>query len=82
MADMGESKEEKWLIDISEIIEQEQQDKIKGHKLISICEKFVRDNKVYSDETVCQSDHVIENAYVLMMELFDVVGYYDPEETD
>lgn len=54
----------------------------KALRLLSIVEKFVKDQKISSEECVYQSDRVILNAYEFIQELCDVVGYHVEEETD
>ena len=46
-------------------------------KLWWLCKKFVVDQEITCAESVHQSDRVIENAYQLIEEICDLVGYYD-----
>lgn len=54
----------------------------KGAKLLKIMQAFIEKQKISCAETVYQSDRVIENAYELIQDICDVVGYYkyDDEE--
>lgn len=52
-------------------------------KLYDLCKKFVKDQTIWGPECVYQSDRVIENAYVFIAEICDVVGYEPlPDEED
>jgi len=54
--------------------------KSKEKQLFELCQKFVNDNKINCAESVCQSDHVIENAYEFIEQVCDIVGYYEYED--
>jgi hypothetical protein len=59
---------------------EEQVKKTEGaRKLISVCEKFIEDNRITSPETVYQKDRVIENAYGLIQDICEIVGYEEYE---
>lgn len=48
-----------------------------------MCANFIEKQKVNGPETVAQSDRVIENAYALLKDICDLVGYYeDPDAED
>lgn len=50
-----------------------------------LCQKFVIEQDIWSPETIYQSDRVIENAYKLIQDICDIVGYVpceDDEEDD
>lgn len=49
-------------------------------RLTVIVKKFVKEQRITCPEAICQSDRVIENAYGLIDELCEVVGYLDEEE--
>ncbi len=40
-----------------------------------LCDKFINDQRISCAETVYQSDRVIENAYQLIEDICDIVGY-------
>jgi len=40
-------------------------------------EKFIQEQRIYGEETVYQSDRVIENAYDFIADLCRIVGYRD-----
>ena len=44
-----------------------------NQKLYEVVLRFFIDNKVRCAETIYQSDHVIQNAYEFMDELFEIV---------
>ena len=50
------------------------------NKLWNIVSEFVKTQEITCPETICQSDRVIENAYDLIEELCDVVGYHEYED--
>jgi len=52
----------------------------KEHKLEEIVRKFVEEYRISCPETIHQTDRVIENAYQLIEELVDVVGYYEDSD--
>lgn len=47
--------------------------------LYKICEQFILTNKIRCPETIGQSDRVIENAYDLIGEICDAIGYYNDD---
>lgn len=51
-------------------------------KLAAIVRGFVEKHKIGCAETIYQADRVIENAYGLIEQLADVVGYYQHPEDD
>jgi GTP-dependent phosphoenolpyruvate carboxykinase len=48
-----------------------------AQSLVKLCEKFVRDQHINCEETVYQSDRVIENAYEFIHHVCDIVGYHE-----
>ena len=52
----------------------------KEEKLFSVCQKFMENQKVTCSECIYQSDRVIENAYDLIYDIADIVGYYKDED--
>lgn len=59
---------------------QEIVDTAKQQELYNLCKKFVKDQNIHCAETVHQSDRVIENAYVFIEQLCNIVGYYEEDE--
>jgi hypothetical protein len=51
----------------------------KGQKLLELCEAFVGAQEITCPESVYQSDRVIENAYELIEDICNIVGYWDYE---
>jgi hypothetical protein len=51
----------------------------KTKDLISLCKKFIKDNKISCEECIHQTDWVIENAYEFIERICDIVGYYEEE---
>lgn len=54
----------------------------KALKLYAIVEQFIEEQSIWGDECVYQSDRVIENAYVFIAELCNIVGYKEIEDND
>lgn len=51
------------------------------NNLVSIIRDFIEEHHISCPEVIYQSDRVIENAYQLIEDLADQVGYYDyPED--
>lgn len=48
----------------------------RGKELFDIVRNFIEEQKITCPETIVQSDRVVENAYDLIEELCDVVGYH------
>jgi len=49
--------------------------------LETLCRTFINDQHIYTDETIFQSDHIIENAYDLIAEICKIIGYCEfPDE--
>ena len=46
------------------------------------CAKFIEKQNIYDAETVYQTDRVIENAYMFMAGVCDIIGYVDYEDED
>ena len=51
-------------------------------KLWELCQKFITDQRISCPESVYQCDWVIENAYVFIEEICNIVGYQREEEID
>lgn len=49
-------------------------------ELLSLCKKFIKGQRIYTEDCVYQSDRVIENAYTFIADVCDIVGYYEEEE--
>jgi hypothetical protein len=49
-------------------------------KLYNLCYWFIQDNKISCPESISQCDWVIENAYELIQNICDIVGYHKYEE--
>jgi hypothetical protein len=47
--------------------------------LFTLCQKFIKDNRISCEEAVYQTDKVIENAYGFIEQVCNLVGY-QPEE--
>ena len=47
-----------------------------------LCKQFIEDQEITCGECVYQSDRVIENAYQLIEEICNIVGYYKDEEEE
>lgn len=52
----------------------------KKDALYSLCEKFIEDNGITCSETIYQTDWVIQNAYSLIQDICDTIGYSKAEE--
>jgi hypothetical protein len=50
--------------------------------LWKLCAKFVEDNNITCAETVYQSDRVIENGYVFIADVCEIVGYVELEDEE
>ncbi len=46
------------------------------------CIKFIEILNIYDAETVYQTDRVIENAYVFIADVCEIVGYVDYEDEE
>ena len=49
-------------------------------KLLEVCKKFVNDNHISCPDAIGQCDWIIENAYQLIHDICDIVGYYEEDE--
>jgi glutaminase len=54
----------------------------KSEQVLRIVQDFIRKQEISCSESVYQSDRVIENAYKLIEDLCNVVGYYDYDTED
>lgn len=50
--------------------------------VLEIVEDFIKKQEIACAETIWQTDWVIENAYKLIEDLCEVVGYYDYGDED
>jgi len=57
-------------------------DQEKKDQLFALCEKFIEDNSITCEETVYQVDRVITNAYDLLSDICEIVGYTTYEDDD
>ena len=46
-------------------------------KVLAIVKKFIADQEINCADCVYQSDRVVENSYQFIVELCEVVGYYN-----
>jgi len=51
-------------------------------KLYDLCKRFVDENDIYCDETVYQSDRIIQNAYDLIADICGIIGYKEMEDDE
>lgn len=51
-------------------------------RVVEIVREFIEKNKITCPETISQCDWVIENAYDLIEDLADEVGYYEVDDED
>lgn len=51
-----------------------------AESLVFLCQKFIKEQKIRTPESVYQMDNVIENAYEFIEQVCDIVGYHDDEE--
>jgi hypothetical protein len=50
-------------------------------QLLELCRKFIADKRIYCEETIYQTDRVIEGAYEFIEGICNIVGYA-PREDD
>lgn len=50
-------------------------------QLLDLCRDFIRNNRITCNETIYQTDSVIQNSYELVKKMCEIVGYYQ-EDTD
>ncbi|WP_298983398.1 hypothetical protein [uncultured Roseibium sp.] len=55
-------------------------EKTKEQKLLEHVEKFIDDQKITCEETIYQTDWVIENAYKFIADCCEIVGYAELDE--
>ena len=48
--------------------------------LWAVCSKFIEEQNISCEETIYQTDWVIENAYNLIGDICNVVGYNEDDE--
>lgn len=56
--------------------------KDKQKQLLKLCEQFITEQRISCPETIHQTDRVIENAYNLIEDICDIVGYYEYEDEE
>ena len=54
----------------------------KRRQLWKVCEQFVADQDISCAETIYQTDRVIENAYLFVEKVCDIVGYAEMEDDE
>ena len=54
----------------------------KEQELFALCQKFIEKHNIWGDETIYQTDHVIENAYELIEDICNIVGYAKLEDEE
>lgn len=52
------------------------------NELHKVCLEFITKQRIDCAETIYQSDRVIENAYELIKDICDIVGYVKYEEEE
>ena len=52
----------------------------KKEQLYNVCKKFIEHNRISCDEAIAQCDWVIENAYDLIGDICNIVGFYEDDE--
>lgn len=48
--------------------------------LLSLCERFIKENHITCPETIYQCDWVITNAYEFIEKIANIVGYSSMED--
>jgi len=51
-------------------------------KLYELCKTFIEKQQIHCVETIYQTDRVIENAYGLIEDICDIVGYAEDWDND
>jgi hypothetical protein len=54
----------------------------KEQQLFALCQKFIAEHNIWGGEVIYQSDYVIENAYSLIEDICNIVGYAKLEEEE
>lgn len=54
----------------------------RSEKLLELCERFVRDQKIRCEETIHQTDRVILNAPEFIEKVCEIVGYHNDGQED
>lgn len=49
---------------------------VQQQKCFELCRKFIDENEIGSGEAVYQSDHILEKAPEFIVELCELLGYY------
>jgi hypothetical protein len=52
----------------------------KEKELFLLCKNFVKDMQISCSETIYQSDKVIEEAYELIEQICEIVGYHEIQD--
>jgi hypothetical protein len=54
-----------------------------NEKLVEVCKNFIKNHNISCVEAISSKDSVIVDAYLLIRDICEIVGYYDyPEESD
>lgn len=54
-----------------------------AQEVYELCKEFIEEQRIWSAECVYQSDRVIENAYELIANICEIIGYVDlPDEEE
>lgn len=51
-------------------------------ELYRVCTDFIKKQNIFCEETIYQSDRVIENAYELIENICNITGYVDSESNE
>jgi hypothetical protein len=51
-------------------------------KLYELCQKFIKDHQISCAEAVYDTDKIIEDAYELIEEICNIVGYVEYEDDE
>ena len=54
----------------------------KQKELLKLCEKFIEEQRISCPECIHQTDRVIENAYDLIEDICNIVGYFEYEDEE
>ena len=54
----------------------------KEQKLLKLCQEYIKEHEISCPEAICQRDCIIENAYNLIEQICDIVGYHKYSEDE
>ena len=74
--EQGISVEKLFQPDLS-YLEEDNNDLKQNDDLFKVCENFIKEQEISHPESICQCDDIILNAYQLINDICDIVGYYD-----